>query len=231
MDENFAPYAPTKAVVAAIDRYRERGLPLPLDASGLEQIGIAGTMTPRTLQTLKFLKLINDDGSLAENFKRLKRASTEEYPGLLAEIVRAAYLPVFSIVNPAEDSDTALADAFRRYEPSNQRVKMISLFRGLCMAANIIPSKPRQRGGGRTAQPRPRPKPSNGQAKGSEDGSTPPPPPPDAMDLRLITAIIQQLPREPHWTAERRDKWLQTMASAVDLLFEVKGGHAEEVTR
>jgi hypothetical protein len=138
-DDNFAPYAPAKAVVGVINQLRDKGLPNPVTGMVLERIGVAASMTPRTLQALRFLGLVDEDGNWLENLERLSRAKTEEFPGVLAEIVQAAYLPVFTIVNPATDSDTAISDAFRGFEPRNQRDKMIALFRGLCVRAEIIP--------------------------------------------------------------------------------------------
>jgi hypothetical protein len=138
MDENFAPYAPKTAVVDTITRYRDRGLPVPLTPQALETVGVATTMAPRTLQTLQFLGLLDGENNPTELFQRLKRASTDEYQGQLAEVVRGAYIRVFEIVDPAADGDIAIADAFRAFEPSKQRVKMISLFRGLCAEAGIM---------------------------------------------------------------------------------------------
>lgn len=228
-DPNYAPYAPFKNVQAVMSRYRERGLPEPLTAAEIERLGISGGMAPRTLRALRFLGLIDEGGNRLEPFERLKRATTEEYPQQLAEIVRAAYLPVFQIVDPAQDSDTALADAFRRFEPSAQRDKMITLFRGLIEAAEIVPrGKPKYREGGprRTDLNRPRatsPKPS-AEANVESDGTSASGGAETRPDYRLIQAVIQQLPREPRWTAAKRDRWLKALGAAVDLMYELEEG-------
>jgi Family of unknown function (DUF5343) len=224
----FAPYAPAKAVIGVIDRFRDRGLPDPLTSGTLEQVGIPASMAPRTLQALRFLGLVDEGGNRLGSFEQLRRAKTEEYPGVLAEVVRAAYLPVFTIVDPATDSDTDVADAFRGYEPGAQRDKMLSLFRGLCLRAGIILAPSRAPGGA--------PKKPVGGALSKPKASKKPPeqpvperpltdlrPPDEGVDIRLITAIIQQLPRERKWTQARRDRWLAALSSAVDLLIEVEG--------
>lgn len=226
-DDNFAPYAPAKAVVGVIDQLRKQGLPEPLTLTGLERVGVATSMTPRTLQTLRFLGMIDEGGNRLENYDRLSRAKTDEFPGVLAEIVQAAYLQVFTIVNPATDTDTAIADAFRGFEPQNQRGKMISLFRGLCVRAGIIPASAAPKGGapkrsvGGALAPKPgtpkrEPAPEPERSAETDDGG--------AVDIRLITAIIQQLPRERRWSAARRERWLAAITSAVDLLIETEEG-------
>jgi hypothetical protein len=225
---NFAPYAPYKQVQATITRYRERGLPELLTATDLERIGVPSGMAPRTLRALRFLGLIDEGGNRLAPFEELKRAKKEEYPQRLAEIVRGAYLPVFQIVDPAQDSDTDLDDAFRHFEPSAQRAKMIALFRGLAEEAEIIPKgKPRQREGGSR---RPEPTPSRPRATSRPVKAGPSEPvthlmfvPEEPMpDYRLVQAVIQQLPREQKWTAARRERWIQALTSAVDLMFEIQ---------
>lgn len=226
-EQSFAPYAPKKTVMAVVTRYRERGLPDPVTTGALEQVGVPASMAPRTLQALRFLGLIDEDGNRLEPFERLKRATTEEYPGQLAEIVRAAYLPVFTIVNPAEDGDVAVGDAFRQYEPSAQREKMVTLFRGLCEESGIIFTQKRP---ARTAQ-RPKQEPTARRAakppatggKSINDGNlrqdgggTG-----NRIDYQAISAIIQQLPKDARWTSDRRERWLKAMSATIDLLIDV----------
>lgn len=231
-EQDFAPYAPAKSVLAVIEKYRSRGLPDPLNAKVLTQIGVPDSMGPRTLQALRFLGLIDENGSRLAAFGRLKKATTEEYPGQLAEVVRAAYLPVFTIVNPSEDNEIALNDAFRHYEPSAQRNKMVALFRGLCEECGIMPRSKTQ-GAVRIRKPelnkREAPKPGTPKPKSASEK------PQESQDsdvgtgeaYRLISAIIQQLPRERKWNPKKRDRWIQAMTSAIDLLVELEDDPSE----
>jgi hypothetical protein len=219
MDANFAPYAPTRAAMDTITRFRDRGLPSPLNAKALETVGVAATMAPRTLQALRFLGLLDDDDNPTELFQRLKRASTDEYQGQLAEVVRAAYIQVFAIVDPATDGDIAIADAFRAFEPSKQREKMISLFRGLCAEAGII-EQARQRSTAR----RPR---QEGAAQRSRARHTPPPPPPgDGGGTANFTqtdgdTYVLMLPSGPTMTLTVRMDVMRTSVADRDFIFKV----------
>ena len=108
---------------------------------------------------------------------------------------------------------------------------MIALFRSLCEEAQIITQ----------AAPRPRPAPRRAAADAAPQRPRPPAQkrsdPPvvaehkddeaAAPDYRLISAVIQQLPKSGKWTRERRDRWLLTLTSAVDLLFEVTDDHGD----
>ena len=233
-DEDYAPYAAFKNINDVIVRYRQRDLPNPLTASELERLGVSSGMTARTLRALRFLGLTDDSGYRQEPFERLKKVTTEEYPQQLAEIVRASYLPIFQIVDPAADSDTALADAFRRYEPSAQRERMIALFRGLCQAAGIMPKESRPSSPPRrtSVPPAPKAKPAATPATQAQESASRQPTEhrdDDGRDYRLISALIQQLPRDGRWSKAKRDRWLLAMTSAVDLLFEVTEDRSDPV--
>lgn len=223
LEESFAPYAPARAVLAVIERGRQRGLPDPLTPDTLATVGVQSTMTQPTHRALRFLQLIDEQGKHLEALERLRKANTAEYQETLGEIIRAAYIKVFEIVNPAEDGDIAIADAFRRFEPANQREKMIRLFRGLCEAAGLMqpttgtrhPSQsaarqPRSPGSRRTnpIQRTPATRGRDSSREGMQDNA----------DFRLIFALIQQMPQDRRWTADKRQRWLKAMESAVDLL-------------
>lgn len=134
----LGPYAPTAHVLGVIRRRRDRGMMFPLTGQMLGALGIPDGNQARTLAALRFLGLVDEEGNSTGLFDRITNARTEEYPGVLAETVREAYNPVFTMVDPAQDSDVAIYDAFRQYHPEAQRPRMVSLFRGLCEEAGIV---------------------------------------------------------------------------------------------
>lgn len=230
-ETTFAPYAPAKAVLGVIDRFRATGLPDPLTTGALERVGVSSSMTARTLQALRFLGLIDEGGNGLESFELLRRASTEDFPANLAQIVHAAYLPVFTIVNPATDSEVAVADAFRGYEPAAQREKMLALFRGLCAKAEIMQPSARAKGGapkkavGGAIPSKPKPVQPKKPVDPPQAAGTPhqDEPPSAGVDIRPLTAILQQLPREAHWSRAHRDRWIAALTGALDLVVGVEG--------
>lgn len=163
------PYAPVKNVLDVVHRLRDRGVPIPLTVESIQNIGIPTGNAPRTLQAIKLLGLVDAKGQLAEPAERIRRATTDEYPGLLAEIIRAAYVPVFQVVDPAEDGEVKIADAFRQYDPAGQRERMVTLFLGLCEEAGIVQKAERQ--SQRPASPR-RERPPRGDASGRGGGTS-----------------------------------------------------------
>lgn len=165
-DNLSGPYAPGNNVLAVIRRRRERGLVFPITGQVLGAVGIPEGNQPRTLAALRFLGLVDEEGNSTGLFDRINDARTEEYPQVLGEIIRGAYNPVFTMVDPSQDGDIALYDAFRQYHPEAQRQRMVALFRALCEEAEIIERGPRPRTS-RSDQQRP---PRAGAASASSKG-------------------------------------------------------------
>lgn len=229
-----APYAPATSVLDVVRRFRDRGLPEPVGNATLEQVGISRGNAPRTLQALKFLGLLDNEGHHTDSFTRLRQANTEEYPNTLAEIIRAAYDEVFRIVDPAQDDLTSIDDAFRGYKPPSQRDRMVKLFMGLSHEAELIPEEklPRKQPGTRrrqssrksTAQPTKQAQTSSEKEPQREEPRHEEPRHETenaVTDYRLVSVLVQQLPRDGKWTKKRRDLWMQAMTSAVDLVVEI----------
>lgn len=234
-ESSSAPYATPTNVLTVIGRYRERGLPDPITRRTLESLGITYSVTGHVLGALRFLSLIDGEGHRTDQFERLRRATTDEYREVLAEIIRAAYHEVLTIVDPVRDSITAINDAFRHFEPAAQRDRMVTLFLGLCREAGIGPEKRRLRPVRQETTPstqQRRPRATGGTMQGQMATATAgmipgqlpasgDQPSDGTPDYRLLNVLLQQLPREGRWSRERREKWLQAMQSAVDLVVEV----------
>ena len=231
----FAPYAAVNNVMEVIRRRRERGLPSPLTTKALESISIPPGNISRTLQAIRFLGLMEDDGAQTELFDRLARAGEQggEYRELLGEVIKKAYHAVFAIVDPAQDGDMAIHDAFRQFVPEAQRDRMVSFFLGMCGRAGITAPKGRERR--ETSRPQSA---RQGQRRGTALQAQQQRPqqqeaeqrhiPDSDGDNRLVFAVMQQLPKNLRWSSDRRQKWLAAIQSAVDLMVEVVDDHQVE---
>lgn len=232
-----APYAPLSNVLVVIRRLRERGLPETLTPQELARIGVPDGNAARTLQALRLLGLADEEGRRSPRFDRLGRATSTEYPDVLAEIIKDAYAPVLTIIDPATAGEHEIHDAFRSFEPRAQRGRMVSLFIGLCREAALRPGGPVERVVRTKRQERIREVLSRASR---ERGPVIPPPQNDGMvtfdlaadtnangsdqarpDYRLLVALIQQLPRDGKWTEARRDRWINAMTVNLDLLVEI----------
>jgi hypothetical protein len=167
-----APYTSPSAVVSIVDRFRERGLQVPFDLDVLMRAGISEGLAPRTLHALRQLDLIDEAGNPTEALLGLQRATSDEFRDRAAEVIRAAYAPIFQFTDPSEDPPERVRDAFRAYTPTGQQGRMVTLFMGLCEWAGIV--------GERAKSVTPRPRQAMGKAhkppkpKKSAEISTPP---------------------------------------------------------
>ena len=247
--EATCPYAPYGNVLTVIRHMRDRGLKEPVTQQMIVTIGVAEGNASRTLQALRFLSLLDEEGYHTQNFKVLGNAPNDEYPGVLAQILKDAYKNVFMALDPATANDDQFISAFRYYQPKPQRQRMIMLFKGLCREAELMPGgRPEAVKRSRTLSSHKTSASSNGAKKVqpksdypslTEDDyqiSTIPTRQPasnisaaSTQEHVILNGLLNQLPfAQGKWTQPRREKWLQAMTAAVDLLFEIVDPELEE---
>jgi hypothetical protein len=210
------PYAPAGSVLTVIRRYRAHGAPKTVDVIEITRVGVSSGNAPRTIAALKFLGIVDDNGKFLD---RLSKASTEEYPDVLGDIVRDAYSNIFTITEPSTATEVQISDAFRGYDPEKQRSRMVQLFIGLCQEANIRKGKPTVVEGRKNASITDeivRKKPQEMHPTNLENAK-----PYTTWDANLQPAI-NLLPRsvdtdgKAHWKKSERDRFLTLVTAIVD---------------
>lgn len=238
-----APYAPPRAVLDVIEGFRKRDFPIPITVDVLARAGVPESLTPRTLQALRLLDLVDPEGQPSEGLSDLAKAPEAEFPARLAELLRSAYREVFQFVEPREDGPDKIRDAFRVYKPRGQQERMVTLFLGLCAAAGIVEERPtRQRTPrGPSTRPAKPASPKTGAKQGDVPGKTGLPRSPVADDFQpshppssgqhpFIRGLIQELPPAgATWPRAMREKWAKAALATFDLIYELppddqKGG-------
>jgi hypothetical protein len=228
-----APYAPASAILSLIEKYRNRGLPSPIDGGVLERAGVSPSLIPRTLQALQTFDLIGEDGRPTEVLEGIRLAPEAEYKKRLADWLTDVYADALAFIDPATATDTEIRDAFRKYVPVGQQDRMVSLFTGLFTAAGVMPpreSKPAPRKSGtqatrptvtpmtrRKADPAVVRRHYGGGDSGSQQSQLPSGIPP------ALAGLLQSLPASGQgWPKERRDAFLATFGAVIDFCFPVR---------
>jgi hypothetical protein len=138
-----APYAPARLVLDIVTRYREKGLPAPINEEVLRRIGVTDSLMSRTIQALQGLDLVDDKGAPTAIFDSLKLAPEPEYKNRLAQWLNATYADILKYVDPGTSGQSEITDAFRYYNPAGMRDRMVSLFMALYAEAGIGQTKAR----------------------------------------------------------------------------------------
>ena len=210
----IAPYGSPKSTLDVIIHHRENRFKGAIDRERLERAGIASSppSAQRTIQTLRLLGLIDDDGNPTDTFTGLAEAPASEYQERLEEAIREVYEAIFEVVEPS-DGYEKVRDAFRSNTPHAQQKRMVTLFLNLCGAAGMIDDVPKSsekpetaRQGGDSAPRKQRTPRRAGEA-------------PDEpwAKFSTIAGIMQKLPVDSgEWTQKERDDWYDTLGTILD---------------
>lgn len=228
-----APYAPASAVLDLVTRHRNRGLQSPVDADVLARSGISDSLIPRTLQALRVLDLIGEDGRPTEVLEGIRLAPESEYKQRLADWLTAAYADALAFVDPATDDEVAIRDAFRKYNPTGQQSRMVTLFMGLFIAAGVMPDRQRSAAPKKAASPsvpkppsrirpvaRPAAVPATLPARAfAADGNLPP----------ALAGLLASLPAgDTGWTQDKRDKFMSAFGVLLDFCVPIVAASAAQ---
>jgi hypothetical protein len=218
------PYAPPAVILDVIRRFRDRGMQTPFTIEVLGRAGVTESLVRRTLQSLRTLDLIDDDGNPTEVLDRLAKAPEAELPERIREWLLAAYADVFRYVNPEQDDPTQVRDAFRSYEPRGQQDRMVTLFLRLCEEGGLR-GPARSEAPARPRQPRPRrDSPQPARRRGAESSAAGRRDEPGTEKLGLpqpIAGLLASLPQSGRWSKGQRDKFLATFTAVIDFCIEV----------
>jgi hypothetical protein len=146
-EPNFVPYPPGNKTVAVVQRIHAGTAPTSLTEKALVSLGVAPGNANRLQRGLRFLGLIDEEFQQTELAITLRKATSEEYKPLLAQIIKAAYEPIFVAYDPATATGLDLDNAFKPYDPAGQRANMISCFMSLCREADLAPEAAQPRRG------------------------------------------------------------------------------------
>jgi hypothetical protein len=192
----------------------------PITPDVLGRVGISDSLISRTLQALTALDLINDDGMPTDTFEGLRLSSESEYKQRLQEWLRSVYADVFGYVDPLQDDEVKIRDAFRTYKPMGQQSRMVSLFIGLCDAAGMRPAVSIERKPKPSTPTKRKAAPSNNakpavikRKTGSSTGGGLP---------AALDGLMQSLPDEGNgWTKEQHDKFLVTFGAVLSFCYPI----------
>jgi hypothetical protein len=195
----------------------------------LARFGVSESLVPRTVQSLRLLELIEDDGNPTDALRTMAKAGSDELQERVAAHLRSVYSDVFALIDgaPASATPEALEKAFRSYTPAGQLARMVGLFVGLCEYAGLMPPGKASSNGAST-RPRPvRPRPTrvrtqqdrgSGNAGGKGD-ETPEPAP--ASEHPAIKAFVNSLPVPgSEFPDENREEAIEYIRASFNLMYK-----------
>lgn len=153
--KRVAPYVPVSVLSGFLDRIRRISTPPKITSRHLQESGMSDSDSFALLSALRFLNLIDEEGTPTPEFRSLQ-TSGDEFKRNLEQVVRNAYSDLFAWLDPAVDDREHIKNFFARsYSPATAE-KATAVFLDLCGEAGIplkvettkkqeVSAKPRKR--------------------------------------------------------------------------------------
>lgn len=216
-----APYTTSQAAITAVDWFRDRAPTGAITAEAITRAGVPESLANRTINSLRMLDLLDQDGSPSEQFQDFQRIRGEdEYRTRLQEWLRGVYGEILQYCDPSQDSYDRVVEAFRGYQPQGQRRAMAGLLLGLWRYAGLpVASAPKAPTGASVQRPRPQPKTPRtrpvlqlGQAKAVENALAQG----GGLPAGLL-GLLHQIPQGGRgWSKDTRDGFLAAFTAVLD---------------
>lgn len=214
------PYVTFKTFENFIDKLRAGVIPSRIDKSF---ITLSGSNTSWLLSALKYLGLIEDDGTPTDALQRLVAADGDEQRKLFKELCDERYDFILPEIDLSKATTGQLESLFRNKGMAGSTVtKALAFF--LSLAENggyeVAPHIRRTGTSQRKAAPRKR------------KTDTPPPPPPDPVDKlegkipalkeKLIVGLIEKLPPPgTEFNTEDRELWIGMAGMVFQMVYKM----------
>ena len=131
-----APYISAAALSQFFDHIRYVSTPKKVDAGLLRDYGVSEGNVFALMSTLKFLGVIDNEGSPTPAYNSLQ-VMGEEFVSNLREVVNTAYADLFARLDVSRDSREHIRNYFSRNYGASQSNKATILFLDLCKEAGI----------------------------------------------------------------------------------------------
>ena len=216
--ETKPPYVAYKTFVNFVASLRESGLPSRIDRSVFT--GMSGANQSFLLAALKFLGLIDDNGTPTPSLKDLIDNKPNE-KAMISKVVKEKYNFIFNSGFNINAATTAqLTEKFKeRGIGGSTIVKAISFFTSLCEAADIkiSPHLKTKRGAAVGSGSVPR-KYKKRKATETSIANPPPLPPVESFKKTMEEMLLGKFPDfDPKWDADTQKKWFENFEKFMEL--------------
>ena len=230
--EQSRPYAAPANIIGVLTRARSRNLPEYITNDFLRLSDIPETVYGRVMQALRFLAMVTEDGQPSETLRAISAAPEAQYKELLGAALRTAYAEDFERVDPAQDPQSKIQDAFAPYQPRSQTQRMVILFLGLCREAGIpvldIPRDRKMQTASKENRPPSRQNQSRGGRRREGHDAPKPPSPPRGADLQGVAFGITDADLAALDDKEFQDVWM-ALGAVMRARAKVRTKQTEEV--